>query len=268
MKVLIRSLCSFTTPRSPGVRRLLTAAFLPLLVLLFLPAYPMQAQERPAEDTPPTVDLHGQVLDADSGEPIHRASVYLPQRNIGFVTLSDGSFLISDLQVGAHTVSVERLGYVPMDVQLTVTTDGEPTVFRLLPDPVLLEGIEVVLDRFEHRRRATPTSVQVYREEELWTTSFSSVRDFLSVRSHARFHQCPAHFLQFDCVLTRGRLQSARVYIDESPAIGGLDHLASYAPQDFRMVEVYARGRHIRAYTHQFMERAARIRLTPVPLHF
>ncbi len=34
------------------------------------------------------------------------------------------------------------------------------------------------------------------------------------------------------------------------------------------MIEVYGRGTHIRAYTHGFMERAAGVRLAPLPIWF
>jgi len=37
-----------------------------------------------------------------------------------------------------------------------------------------------------------------------------------------------------------------------------------YLPHELYMVEVFQGGRHIRAYTHHFMERAAEQRLMPM----
>ena len=48
--------------------------------------------------------------------------------------------------------------------------------------------------------------------------------------------------------------------------IDGWNALAAYRPQDFHMIEVYGRGGLVRAYTHFFMERAARIRFLPAPM--
>lgn len=52
------------------------------------------------------------------------------------------------------------------------------------------------------------------------------------------------------------------------PIFGGLKYLESTPPWEFHMVEIYGGGRHIRAYTTGFMKRAARQRLTPIPILF
>lgn len=72
------------------------------------------------------------------------------------------------------------------------------------------------------------------------------------------------------CVLSRGRRVQPSVNIDEVPAIGGLDQLALYNPQDLYLLEVYSQGRMIRAYTEDFMGRHAKRagKLFPVPLFF
>jgi hypothetical protein len=47
-----------------------------------------------------------------------------------------------------------------------------------------------------------------------------------------------------------------------------MDYLAAIAPHELHMVEVFGQGRHIRAYTTRFMERAAKTRLQPVAVLF
>lgn len=70
----------------------------------------------------------------------------------------------------------------------------------------------------------------------------------------------------FECILTRGARVRPVVCIDETPMIDGWNALAAYRPQEFHMIEVYGRGGLVRAYTHMFMERAARIRFLPAPV--
>ena len=58
------------------------------------------------------------------------------------------------------------------------------------------------------------------------------------------------------------------VWIDEAPVVGGMDYLRTVRPYELYMVEVYAGGRQIRAYTPRFMERAAKTRLQPIAFVF
>ena len=58
------------------------------------------------------------------------------------------------------------------------------------------------------------------------------------------------------------------MFIDEAQVLGGLEYLDSFAPHELYMVEIFGNGRHIRAYTPRFMERAAKQRLNPIALLF
>ena len=265
-----RSTVATRAPGSGARRgRLLPGAALAFALLLAAVHAPAaQAQDRPAERERATSELAGIVLDHSSGEPVHHATVFLPVRNIGFLTREDGSFEIPDLPLGEHTVEVRRLGYRTATVQVEVTDPVRPVTFRIVPDPILLEGLEVVTNRFERRRRATTVSSRVFDLDDLLTSPATTMRDFLAGRAMVSVHPCPMGMMSFDCVRVRGRVQAPSVYVDEVPLMGGLDQLSGWSPQDFQMVEVYGWGRHIRAYTHNFMERAARVRLAPLPIWF
>ena len=63
--------------------------------------------------------------------------------------------------------------------------------------------------------------------------------------------------LASDCIRRRGSLVSPRVYIDEMPAIRGLDALKNYPTTQIYALEVYSQGAEIRAYTYNFMQRMA-----------
>lgn len=249
---------SFPTPQT---------LFPTLLAAALLGPLPSMAQVA-EEGEPDRIVFHGQVLNGTTGQPVAGAAVYLPDPNLGYFTRENGAFRIPDLPRGHYTVEVERLGYVTLAVELELTDSSIRVDFELEPQPVILEGLEVVVDRFERRRRGAATSVRVLDEDRLRT---SSAWDALEAVQHATgFYPvpCPRHYREWDCIISRGRPVPPSVYIDEAPAVGGLNQLAIYQPHDFYLVEIYARGRHIRAYTHGFMERAARMRLSPIPFFF
>lgn len=257
------------SPRTPFPA--LPATVLLAVLLLTLVSWaapsPVMAQVQPgegigAEDVP----FHGMVVDHESGTPVEGVSVYLPAHRIGFLTLEDGRFRIPDIPVGELEVEVQRIGYADVTLWMDLEASSPPVRIELLPNPVMLEGFEVVVDRFERRRRATATSIRVLNESELLTSAALDAADLVIRRGGVRMGRCPGFMRETWCSTTRGRPTPVQVYIDEAPAIGGMAQLAMYQPYEFYMVEVYGGGRHIRAYTHRFMEWAAGARLTPIPI--
>ena len=65
-------------------------------------------------------DLKGRVIDA-SGNGLAAASVSVEGTTTAVVTNTAGEFAISGLQGGAHRISVRRVGYQPVDRDITVT---------------------------------------------------------------------------------------------------------------------------------------------------
>lgn len=63
--------------------------------------------------------------------------------------------------------------------------------------------------------------------------------------------------LSSHCIWRRGQVISPRVYIDEIPAMTGLDALRNYPTTQIYALEVYSQGAEIRAYTYRFMQRMA-----------
>ncbi|MDX1646474.1 MAG: hypothetical protein R3304_04970 [Longimicrobiales bacterium] len=161
---------------------------------------------------------------------------------------------------------------------MTVSLSVEPGVVdplrvELTPLPVMLEGMEVVTDRLatmqtrlQRRRRATATSTRAFELERLTSSPSPDMLDFLQLESGLHTMRCGRGGMGGLCILRRGRWTRPRVYIDEVPAIGGMEQLTMYRPQEFYLVEVYASGLQIRAYTHNFMERMARqpVALSPI----
>jgi hypothetical protein len=185
----------------------------------------------------------------------------------GSLTNGEGLFRIPNLDDGVVSLTVELIGYETMAWEGTVSANVMP-VLSLTPRAIILEGLQVVTDRFQSRRNATATSVRAFHRTALSTTPQRSVLDFVGVRAGLTRTTCSSAAASSVCFWVRGRPTESTVYVDEMPVIGGLDYLSAIQPHELYMVEVYGQGRHIRAYTNQFMERAAKDRLRPVALLF
>ena len=193
-------------------------------------AVAMMARSAFAQDTVDPFDLTGTVVD-ERGQPLVGAFVSLSGSDWGSLTNEQGRFRIPDLYPGRVELTAEQLGYATLQWTGEVTEQSGPLTLQMEAQAVVLEGLTVVTDRFRSRRNATATTVRSFDRDRLATSPQPTVIDFV-------------------------------------PVIGGMDYLASFRPHELYMVEVYARGRHIRAYTPQFMERAAKQRLRPIALLF
>ena len=63
----------------------------------------------------------GRITDADSGQPLSSAQVFIQGTNIGGLTNQDGRFLVLNVPVGERDVSAVLLGYAPQTFTVTVT---------------------------------------------------------------------------------------------------------------------------------------------------
>jgi hypothetical protein len=124
-----------------------------------------------------------------------------------------------------------------------------------------------VTDRFRARRNAVATPVRAFDAADLSSTAQETALDFVTLRAGTWVTPCAGRYGD-SCIYLRGRNVEPTVYVDEMPVLGGLEYLAAIPPYELYMIEVYGNGRHIRAYTPQFMERAAKQRLNPIALLF
>ena len=184
----------------------------------------------------------------------------------GSLTDENGRFRIPGVLPGPVTLEVEQLGYETLERE-GVVQKGDPLRFRMEAQPILLEGLTVVTDRFETRRRGTATSVRSYGRSDLATTPQETALDFIRARAGLSPVRCNGAWTN-QCLRVRGRVTEPVVWVDETPVIGGIEYLEAMRPHELYLVEVYASGRHIRAYTNGFMERAAKQRLHPIALLF
>ncbi len=227
-----------------------------------VPCAPLTAQEETRERSGEVI---GQVVDARTGTPLAGAFVSLAGSDRGSFTNREGRFQLTGLDVGPHTIAIQQLGYETLLATVEVAISGAALRILMDPDPILLEGLEIVSDRFMQRRRSVAARVIAFGPEDLTNSPHWSVSDF--VASHAMTHLFPCEIRFSDvCVRERGQGVGVRVYVDEMPVLSGWTYLQTFAPRDLYMIEVYRGGSHIRVYTHAFMLRAATTRLFPFPL--
>lgn len=240
-----------------------THRFIPLLGALALSAG-FSANAVAQDEQPVCKDdearIVGVIIDESTEMPLAGAHVSVEASDWGSLTTDNGRFLLCEIRGGTHLVTVERLGYVTLQSHIEADASGDPVALHMRPDPILLEGLEVVTDRFERRRRAAATMVRAFDQEDLASSGYWSAADFVDSRAGIMSTHCGIN----RCVYYRGRIVNPTVYLDEFPLIGGWSHLEMIPTSELYMIEVYRRGTHIRAYTHNFMERAAKVRLAPM----
>ena len=86
----------------------------------------------------------GEVVDADSGEPIPFVNIGVPGRGLGTVSDEHGQFLLELLPFEVESIDVLRLsslGYEPREIPLLQLSGND--VYRLEPEPIALSEVVV-----------------------------------------------------------------------------------------------------------------------------
>lgn len=246
-----------------GTKKILSARLLLLPALLAAAALaePLAAQREP-QPRRIRVDLAGHVVDTNTGTPVRNAVVEMPAHRRSVVTDSAGRFVIRRIPPGAQRVKVSRLGYVGVMQEVRVPEQGlSGAEFRVISQPMTLERITVLGDRFESRRRAVSTWVRVIKQEEILGSGARSAADVVG----RRIYRTTCKDFSWNCTWSRGERQRVSVFIDDVPSFGGLEHLELYYPQDLYMVETYGDAS-VRVYTNQYVDWLARTNRTPDPI--
>jgi hypothetical protein len=230
----------------------------------------LEAQEpRPAAEPAPVADLLVEVTDAVSGAVMSGARVRLVEAGRAALTGPDGRHRFTAVPIGQAFLTVDQYAFGGVGVMLELSPGGGEVQIALEPRALEIEGLEVVTDRIRsfdrqlrRRRNGTAVSTRVFDQERLLSSGSFDMIEFLEVEPGLRIADCGAYY----CVVRRGRLEVPQVYIDEVPIFRGMDQLRFYQPHELHLVEVYAQGREIRAYTHQFMERMVRRPMALLPV--
>lgn len=225
------------------------------------------------------VTFAGQVIDTYWGEPVEGAVVQLTEtlrrdgtRIIG-ITDAEGRFSLPGVPPGPSRVSVSRIGYADL-FQVLDIQDGQFTDVVLIPKPVVLEGIEVYVDRLETRLREIPYLTNTWGEPELRAAPDLNVADYLHSQPAFEFVPCFEDLSgtgvfgqRLDCIRTRGTMsRRPRIFIDDAPAFGGVEELTTIPTTGVYRVEVIRGCGQIRVYTNTYVEGTAIQRRPLLPI--
>lgn len=93
-----------------------------------------------------TGNIVGQLVDAESGDPLIGANVLLESTTLGASTDIDGAFIITGVPAGTYTVVVIYVGYAETRVENVVVTAGKSAKVSLAVKPEAIETEEVVVE--------------------------------------------------------------------------------------------------------------------------
>jgi hypothetical protein len=218
------------------------------------------------------VTVRGRVVDAEIGAPLVGARVLLEGIGGGVLTDESGLFGLTIPSLPRFWLRVNQLGYREKVVAFSGDQTDEVLTIELEVDPVVLEGLDVVvarqglqvvLERMERRRRGYAGSVRTIPPERFLSSaaahSFDLIRNSLPTSV-----PCRTADGEDLCVRRRGQEYVAKVCIDDVRAWGGAGELFHLDPDELFSVEIYDWGRLILVYTRRYMERAM-TRRTYVP---
>ena len=120
------------TRRSTSMRVLTRLTFAALVAGLVTPAGAQQ---------PGSGRITGTVTDRTAGAPIQNVSVTIAGTTLGGRTGADGRYTIADVPAGAQRIHVARIGYSPVDQQVTVSAGQTATA------NIALSAASVTLDQ-------------------------------------------------------------------------------------------------------------------------
>lgn len=232
----------------------------PAAALFLLAALPAIAgAQEPEPSGPDRIRVTGLVLDAVTGSPVRGAIVGLESERQVTVTNESGVFEFGRVRPGYLKLRVEQLGYAQTTLTAEVGPEAGPLRIDLEPMPVVLEGLQVVADRLESRRKAVGISVRTLRAEDLVGRA-GDMAQILRYAPGMILHDCRSYRTggRTWCVYRRGGFQESRLFIDDRRAIGGHEELRGLPPEEVYAVEIYGWGRQVRVYTRRFMARLAR----------
>jgi hypothetical protein len=238
----------------PTTRRL---AILALALAAPLAAPRAALAQQPAAPAGPGLVV-GTVVETGTGRPLAYAMVQVEGNILPTLTDSAGVFRIQGLTAGVHNLTASQLGYSRLTLPVVVGAGMEPLRFELFPDPIAIEGIKVMSDRFRGRRNSVPVSAQGYDQNRLRMSPTLDLMGFLETDAKLSAALCPGRIQSRGCFNRRGQVVVPQVFLDEAPLPGGMTQLEGYHPSDFYLVEVIGNGLMIRAYTHGFMEQMSR----------
>ena len=130
--------------------------------------------------------VHGRVIDHETNQPIPSASVTVVGQTarFGAQTNDDGVFSIRGVPPGVITLRAARIGYAPLDQQVTVPSDGEITVnFSLTHAATHLEEVVTTATGQQSREELGHVVATVSADSITRTQPITQITDLMQGRA-------------------------------------------------------------------------------------
>src|SRR5690606_23750183 len=130
------------------------------VALLALVASPVAAQN--------VGTIQGTITDSASQRPLANVQLGVQGTTLGTRSGEDGRFTIANVPAGSHTVRITRIGFRPVNREVTVSAGGTATIsVSMVATATTLEGVVVTALGIEREERSISTSVQTVSSEDL-----------------------------------------------------------------------------------------------------
>ena len=209
------------------------------------------------QDQGENFDLLGRLIDKESRKPLLGASVGLSGSDWSSITDQNGIFEIPGAFVGwkadrkgGFSVTANHLGYKTLIWEGDISRSDEILVLEISPQVETLRLLSDLKKSFNNRRIGSGTDVVAYDRGDLVTAREATALRFLENHLRIPLRDEPL------------------VFVDEVSVMSGLDYLDGLDPIDLELMEIFQSGRHVRIYTTDFLERAAKSGFQPRPLLF
>jgi hypothetical protein len=153
----------------------------------------------------------------------------------------------------AYALKVRQLGYRDLVMTVTAESAQRPFFVQLDPDPVEIEGLRVLVERFEDRRRGPFGAVDVLDQKVLASDPGGTGADF--VRRVVPFARPCDSQTEALCLNQAGQFQPLTVCIDGHRVSEMMAELEHVDPRGLYMVEVFRRTGQVHMYTRGYVER-------------
>ncbi|MDP2955355.1 MAG: carboxypeptidase-like regulatory domain-containing protein [Longimicrobiales bacterium] len=210
--------------------------------------------------------LRGHLLDTRTLGPVPGAYVSLQGTPRGVLSDSTGYFALPVAISDSYALQVKQLGYRDLVHSVRREAAEKPLVLQLDADPVELEGLEVLVEQFQDRRRGPFGFVDILDQSDLLHAADGAASDL--VRRMVPFARPCTRETEDLCVNTQGRLDPLLICVDDRRVAEGTVELEHLDPRGLYMVEIFPRGGQVRVYTRGYIERLVATGAELPPLSF
>jgi hypothetical protein len=195
--------------------------------------------------------IRGRVVDASTGEGVPAARLDLLTRHRVVYADREGRFVLPALPPGAYDLDVGQPGYYQQRLRIGVVRD-DSLVFRLSPETVLLEALNVYASRLAERAERASVAARAFGQARLKVATSGSILAFLETDAGMHVLPCSDREGPAGCAEVRGMPEPVQVYVDGLPALGGIDELRDIPTGEVFHVNTYAGGAVVEVFTKRY----------------